>query len=277
MKYYELETTPVIYNASSVKILSNFVLEHNTCIFRMHWHDRMELLRIIEGEMVVNFGNSEVCAKAGELVIIPPHRPHTAYTKNSSVKYGVIMFDVRQFYNKTDASAKFLSPIFDKGLCFGSVTDNKDVIAAADFISQNTTSDIAMLEVMAGVYRLIYELYSNCITEPDPQTEFDEVVKDAINYIQNNYENELSTSDLSEVFGYTSSYFCRKFKENTSLTPMNFLKIHRLEKAYELIKDGYTDINKISQKCGFSDPNYFTRCFKAHFEHPPTYYVKKQT
>ncbi|MBQ8233294.1 MAG: helix-turn-helix transcriptional regulator [Lachnospiraceae bacterium] len=67
-----------------------------------------------------------------------------------------------------------------------------------------------------------------------------------------------------------------KFKETTGLTPMNYLKIYRVEEAYKLIKEGKRDIGNIAALCGFPDANYFTRCFKAHFGVPPSYFIRSK-
>lgn len=53
---------------------------------------------------------------------------------------------------------------------------------------------------------------------------------------------------------------------------MMYLKLYRLEVARKRIKSQETSIGNIAAECGFSDANYFTRCFKAHFGIAPSRY-----
>jgi len=55
---------------------------------------------------------------------------------------------------------------------------------------------------------------------------------------------------------------------------MTYLKIFRLEKAKEIIKNSDLSISQVAAECGCSDANYFTRCFRAHFGAPPSRYRK---
>ena len=96
-----------------------------------------------------------------------------------------------------------------------------------------------------------------------------------VDYIEENFAMDLNTAILSRKFGYSTEHFCRKFKEATGITPMTYLKVFRLEQALKKLKAGGQSINQIAEQCGFSDSNYFTRCFKAHYGFPPRYYKSK--
>ena len=76
-QYNLLERTPVIYGPSSVKVLF-FEKKGKEPNFRMHWHERIEILRVIDGELKVNLGTKTVTAKKDEFIIIPPRMPHKA-------------------------------------------------------------------------------------------------------------------------------------------------------------------------------------------------------
>ena len=89
-------------------------------------------------------------------------------------------------------------------------------------------------------------------------------------YLEENYDKELTTAIMAKKFGYSAEHFCRKFKEATGLTPMNYLKVFRMEEAYKMLQLGERNISKVAEGCGFTDANYFTRCFKTHFGYPPS-------
>ena len=267
-----LETVPVRYGPSSIKALF-FNIGSKKPAIRIHWHERMEFLRVYEGSLTVGVGSKTFTVKAGEAAIVPPRTPHMAETETGA-RYCAVMFDVRKFYNKTEIGEKLLSALFEGRVNLKGVSSNKAFIDALDDISKNTSSDVEAFSAMANLYKFLEVLFKECAEDIYTQSSADRVMKEIIGYMEENFNEEITTSDLCKHFGYTVPYFCKKFKGYTGLTPMNYLKIYRMEKAYSLMKKTNFKINEIALNCGFSDANYFTRCFTAHFGFPPTKYVK---
>ena len=75
MRNTERELTPVVYDDAAVKILHFHFSPGKNC-FRTHWHERMELLRIREGELRLRCGGREKTAIAGEVAVFPPRTVH---------------------------------------------------------------------------------------------------------------------------------------------------------------------------------------------------------
>lgn len=266
------ERTPVFYDPSSVKTLS-FCKKGNEPNFRMHWHERIEILRVHEGELTVNLGTKTVVAKKDELILIPPRTPHKGATYVDT-RYSAIMFDVRSFYNGTESGESFLTALFDGRMTVENLVKSKTVLDVIDAISKPPRSGEEEFSVMANVYKLLAVIFSEGICKPVALGSSDKTMREIIDFIESNFAEELTTSRVCDRFGYTVPYFCKKFKNHTGLSPMSYLKIFRMEKAYSMIKRSDLKIGEIAEKCGFSDPNYFTRCFTAHFGHPPHYYIK---
>jgi iron complex transport system substrate-binding protein len=98
----------------------------------------------------------------------------------------------------------------------------------------------------------------------------DNTVSKIVDYIETHFSQDISTATLCEYFGYTATHLGRKFKEETGLSPVNYIKIYRMEVAYKLLKSGKRNVSEIAIQCGYPDPNYFTRCFKNHFGVAPS-------
>jgi len=261
------ELTPVNYGPSAVKALNLSVKKNDTC-FRLHWHERMELIRLKRGKMQIGYAENSITLNENEIYIIPPKTPHIAVAF-TDVEYDVIMFDVRSFYNDTPLCHSFLVPIFEGGASFTTKTDNKEILACFDKIL--ALNDKISLEITSLIYRILDLLLKHALTDFSQQKN-DTVIDSAVKYIEENFESNINNQMLAKQFGYSCEHFCRKFKNETHLTPMNYLKIYRLEAAARLLKSGKYNVREIALKCGFDDSNYFTRCFKSHFGIPPTKY-----
>lgn len=274
MKSYKKELTPIMYSSSSIKILHYEIAPNKGC-FRTHWHDRIELLRIKRGEIFVGYDTNIRKVKEGEVLLIPPRTPHKGFAGDMPLEYDVVMFDIRSFYNDTEICRTYFQAIYDGRAKFQTITKEREMIACLDKICEMERSFQSSIEVIAEIYRLISLLLKYSLLEIDYDIHTNQKMQEIVRYMEENCGQDLTTASLSEYFHYSEEHFCRKFKATTGLTPMKYLKIYRIEKAYQMIKDGERDVGRLAAICGFADANYFTRCFKAHFGMPPSYFMKK--
>lgn len=269
MQFAVKEQKPVIYNAGATKLLQ-FHFESGSLCFSMHWHERLEILRVKTGEIEYALGSQKGVLKEGQALIIPPRIAHYGRAK-SDVIYDVLMFDLRSFYNETEVCKNTLTAIFEGGFEFDPKTQNPDVLDCIDSICLADSPE--SIEAVARVYLLLHTLISSGIITISKTVKKD-AMRDIVEYIENEFDKELTTDSLCKKFGYSKEHFCRKFKKATGLSPITYLKIYRLERAFSLIKNSDSQICEIAERCGFLDNNYFTRCFTAHYGNPPTYYRK---
>ena len=83
-----------------------------------------------------------------------------------------------------------------------------------------------------------------------------------IQYIENNYNKELSLEKLASTLNMNREYFCRIFKKATGITPVEYINYVRVWKAENLLTTTHASILEISMEVGFSSVSYFNRVFK---------------
>ena len=66
----------------------------------------------------------------------------------------------------------------------------------------------------------------------------------------------------------------RKIKALTNLSITEFIRNIRLKKAAQLLASGNQSISEVAYEVGFSDPNYFTKCFVKLYGQTPSEFVK---
>lgn len=83
--------------------------------------------------------------------------------------------------------------------------------------------------------------------------------------------------ELCKEVGIGRSLLYSKFKALTGMTPNNFVLNYRLKHAATLLRR-YSDlpIAEVSDRCGFSSPVYFSRCFKNQYGCTPQSYQKRK-
>lgn len=101
-------------------------------------------------------------------------------------------------------------------------------------------------------------------------------IKDAVAVIEKHLgESEFDLEVFASELNISKSSLYRKLKALTSLSPVEFIRDTRLKHGYQMLKSQMGNISDIAYATGFSDPKYFTACFKARYEMTPTDFIKK--
>ncbi|MFN8345391.1 MAG: two-component regulator propeller domain-containing protein [Spirosomataceae bacterium] len=86
-------------------------------------------------------------------------------------------------------------------------------------------------------------------------------------------QTDLEIGDISEELGMSQSTFYRKLKSLTDLAGNEFIRTVRLKRSVELMKNSDFNISEIAYRVGFSDPKYFSTCFRKFYHITPTEFI----
>lgn len=102
------------------------------------------------------------------------------------------------------------------------------------------------------------------------------IVKKAEEYIEEFYnDGELTIDKICKHLHISPTYFSTIFKRETKFTFINYLTHIRMEAAKELLRTTNYKSFEIAKKVGYSEPNYFSYCFKKNFNISPSEYRKE--
>lgn len=94
-------------------------------------------------------------------------------------------------------------------------------------------------------------------------------IKEALAFMEQNFQNDISVEDIAATCGLNRSYFGKIFKEALGKTPQEFLLSYRMIKAAELLKLTSLSIGDISNAVGYANQLHFSRAFKNLYGLPP--------
>ena len=101
-------------------------------------------------------------------------------------------------------------------------------------------------------------------------------ISNAKKIVDENINNpEFSVDVLCESSGMSRTSFYCKLKALTGQSPTEFIRVMRLKRATELLKEGEYAINEISDMVGFSETKYFREVFKKYYKMSPSRYAKE--
>lgn len=102
----------------------------------------------------------------------------------------------------------------------------------------------------------------------------DSFLETAKSIIMKNITNaDLSVDMLSKEMNMSRSNLHLKFKVIINHTPIDFIRIIRLNHAAQQLLNGDNNIVQVAYNSGFNSPSYFTKCFKQHFKKTPSEFI----
>lgn len=94
-------------------------------------------------------------------------------------------------------------------------------------------------------------------------------------YINENYAEEISVEKLADMLNYSRCHFSVKFKQIIGMTPHEYIKKRRIDRAKELLIEDNTSIEKIAELIGYNDTCSFIRAFKSMENITPLQFKKR--
>ena len=146
-----------------------------------------------------------------------------------------------------------------------------------------------MVEILILRMRKLIELSGRNRTDkiktridPEPSeiaiTSMDEkLVENAIKYVEENIARcDLSVKELSHELGMSRVHLYKKLLQITGKTPIEFIRVIRLKRAAQLLRESQRNVSEIAYQCGFNNPKYFSKYFKDEFGVLPSVYQEKE-
>ena len=137
--------------------------------------------------------------------------------------------------------------------------------------SQDTTSETFAHLVYALLNDLLYQLTAGLNNQRAPFSLRDEIKS----HIDSHYHTDISRESVAETFNISPGYLSRLFSKESDVKFNEYLKLARISRSKTLLTNTNLKINEVSEKCGFTDTNYFCKVFRDINDCTPLEYRRK--
>lgn len=243
----------------------------------LHSHEEFEILIISSGASTVRVGEKTYTCREGDIIFINPMEIHSvAPDKSAPYAHKCICFDA--------------SLIIDK-----SISDNfkNEVIRLNRHIPKNNPHNVFLTNCAVNIFDILhsgaetlymevssyislifsYMLKNNLTKKREIKT--DRFYTSVLTFISEHFTENITSKQAAASMHFNQSYFCRRFRGEFGMSFSEYLNIFRIMHARQLLEDEKCKIKDIYFECGFSDPIYFSRCFKKYVGILPSAYRKK--
>ena len=100
-------------------------------------------------------------------------------------------------------------------------------------------------------------------------------IKEALSFIEQNFQYEISVEDIAASCGLNRSYFGKIFRAAVGRSPQEFLIHYRMTKAAELLKLTSLSVADIGNAVGYPNQLHFSRAFKGVYQQSPRNWRKE--
>lgn len=87
-------------------------------------------------------------------------------------------------------------------------------------------------------------------------------IKEALTFIEGNFERDISIEEIAAFCGLNRSYFGKVFRETMGESPQTFLLHYRMARAAQLLKETNLPIGEIARQVSYDNQLHFSRAFK---------------
>ena len=217
-----------------------------------HMHRHPELVRVVEGEILVHFDGKTERVPAGEYAFIPPNIVHSYETPQHSLA-DVCIFS--QAYVPA-----FFKEIQDKRLartrfvCRASIAE----YAGKELFVTDHIPDFYALK--SALYAVLGEFLA-CAVFEDVTGKSSALMDKVVRYVAENYTEDITLASMAAALGYEQHYLSRCFH---ALIPMHFSRYvnwYRVDAATELLHNTDLSITEIALRSGFQSIRSFNRVY----------------
>ncbi|MBO4432081.1 MAG: AraC family transcriptional regulator [Clostridia bacterium] len=233
-----------------------------------HYHESIELLYCVEGELEVTLYSKSVILREGDFIYLAPNTPHATLSHSQTNEhiclkflsstihvpssrrmppedYYISLIDDHEYFQKNDSDSEYIRKLFFD--------------AYKDFSHENY---FKRLHLSASIMLLMSYVFSRAASFINEETlnSVPHVFLEVLDFIEKNYAT-ITLEDAANFCSLSYSYFSRTFKSLFGISFSNYVIKKRIEKSLALISGSSLSLNDIALECGFANLSHFIKCF----------------
>lgn len=256
----------------------NFILTHT------QFHNELEIISVKAGEINLLVEGESLILKSGDIAFINPNEYHALKTTDTFAQYSAFVFakELITFPDLHFFQTEFTSKIFEGKIKLPTTITPNDSIHSEvinpliKIRDRYSPTDYEILHLLIEVFTAFIKR-DLLIKIKTPDKKIPDYVKRCIDYISQNYNENITLTLLSKIAHITPNHLCFAFKTTTGLTPIEHLQVIRIKKASSLLLETNYSVEEIAFKCGFQNVGYFIKVFKKQTEQTPHAFRKNMS
>lgn len=248
-----------------------------------HWHDDIEFIYILSGEMEYNINGEVILLKENCGVFVNSRQLHFGFSsKRKECEFLCVLLHPIMLCFSSAAEKDFVLPVIsnDSMPFILLEPDNKWQKEILNCIKQmfENSDDKGFVMKVQSLFARIWSVILNHMPLIDSEKQNGNqlsTLKNMVGYIQMHYKEQISLAQIAASGNVSQSKCCILFKKFLKKTPIIYLTEFRLSKGAELLKTTDMTVTEIAYATGFNGSSYFAECFKKQVGMSPSKFRKQ--
>ncbi len=237
-----------------------------------HVHEFYEINLILSGNVKILLKDHSEQTNENRIVLTRPRTPHYITCQSDSLYKRLYLRFTREFVADRIPEWQNLDTVFGRQGQILMVND-KDV-KETELIINEIGKETSPLRQRLMIYFLLSKLSELSKVTVSPSANIPSYILEAITYLETNYGEKFTASDLASKLYIGRTTLMTEFKKHTGYTLGEYLTNCRLKNAIRFLEQGNT-VEETARLCGFSDSCSLIHNFKNRFGTTPKQYIKK--
>ena len=217
----------------------------------VHTHADSHFLLIVAGDYVTSAREGKTRCRPGSLIFNPPGTTHRDRFRSETGRFFTLSLQPERYRLLSDGAAP------GEAVCFG---EGGESWLAARMYREFRHRDSLSPIVLQGI--ALELLGTAARSERFGSGTGPAWIALAIEMIRERCVFQLRVSDIAAEVGVHPYHLCRSFRRFLGVTPGEFIRSCRLERAMTLVRDSKLSLSTVALECGYADQSQFTRSFR---------------
>jgi len=244
---------------------------------RLHWHEHLELVHIVQGEAAYQIGGRTIIARQGDLLFINSGELHAASLTNANVPATIctIVFNPSMLSLKEPRISDIVAPYTSGLSLIANEINPTDVVypllldtftrLADEFKAKRPGFELTVRAYCQLLFTWLIREYT-VTKRSDAEIKMHRLkndrFKELFTYLEERYMERISVEQAAAIVHLSVYHFCRIFKQITGQTFIQFMNHHRMNKAEQMLMQTSMSITEIAAEVGCSSINSFSKLFR---------------
>lgn len=234
-----------------------------------HWHEDLEFLYIIEGELNYNVNGKSMILHAGEGVCVNSKRIHSNHSiPGKPCAYYCSIIHPSLLCSTKYIEQTYLAPLLGPNSFDYLPLSRNDwtyiIIDEMERLFEDSNPKTIELEILEASFRIWKAIYKHVEIPPNIVESSSLKIgsfKSMIMFIQEHYMEKISLEEIASAGNVGKTLCAKLFKKYASKTPGEYLIYYRIQKSIELLTKTDLSTTEISYATGFSSASHYTKTF----------------
>ena len=251
----------------------------------LHWHDDIEFIAVLSGEMEYNINGEIITLKANEGVFVNSRQLHCGFSRSKTECEFICVLLLPAMLCPTPAIERdYIAELTNnRSIAFIRLSPDvkwqemllsfvKDMYAAKN----DASAPLTIISLFLKMWAVIYDNAEIARDRKAPNEDLT-LLKNMIGFIQKHYSERITLADIASSGNIGQSKCCKLFGTYTGDSPNMYLIKYRLDKSLWYLKNADMTVTEIAREVGFSGSSYYAETFRKWYRQSPTEYRKTCT